>query len=440
MQLSDIISIAITTATRTIARAGFGIPLILSASAPSWTERVRTYSTIDAVGNDFATTTPEYKAAARFFAQSPRVRQVKIGRAALPATQQFELTPLVANSYAYTFYVVKSGTLTAVTYTSDGSATAAEITGGLKTAFDLLGLAMTSSQQSGNTVLRLVANTAGTWFDLKSNDPNLPIVQNHADPGVATDLAAIKVEDDTWYALVTLMNSKAVIDAAASWCETAKKLYVAQTQDSACRDTALSGTDDVMESTKNSAYKHTSVWYSVQTSDFLDAGILGVVLPYDPGSWTAAFKEIAGVPAGAYTATQRTNITGKNGNFYEPTAGTNIAWEGKSAQGQFIDITQSVDWLEARLAESVFEKLINAPKIPYTAKGIAVIEGAVRQVLKQASLPPMEMIDPDFEVIVPNIADVPSADKTTRTLNNVEFNATLTGAIHKVNLQGTISV
>jgi hypothetical protein len=106
------------------------------------------------------------------------------------------------------------------------------------------------------------------------------------------------------------------------------------------------------------------------------------VLPYDPGSWTAAFKEIAGVPAGAYTGTQRTNLTGKNGNFYEPTAGTNIAWEGKSAQGQFIDITQFVDWLEARLAEAIFEKLVNAKKIPYTAKGIAVIEGAVRQVLK----------------------------------------------------------
>jgi hypothetical protein len=132
MQLSDIISIAITTATRTIARAGFGIPLILSASAPSWSERVRTYSSIDDVDDDFATTTPEYKAAARFFAQSPRVRQVKIGRAALPATQQFEFAPVVANSYAYTFYVVKNGTLTAVTYTSDGSATAAEITGGSK--------------------------------------------------------------------------------------------------------------------------------------------------------------------------------------------------------------------------------------------------------------------------------------------------------------------
>jgi hypothetical protein len=157
---------------------------------------------------------------------------------------------------------------------------------------------MTSSQQSTNTVLRLVANAAGAWFDIKSNDPNLPVVQNHSDPGVATDLAAIKVEDDTWYALVTLMNSKAVVDAAGAWCETAKKLYVAQTQDSVCRDTAISGTDDVMESTKNAALKHTSAWYSNRTSDFLDAGILGVVLPYDPGSWTAAFKEIAGVPAG----------------------------------------------------------------------------------------------------------------------------------------------
>lgn len=436
MELSDIISIAITTATRTPSQAGFGIGLLISYSAAWLSDVVRTYANADAVAVDFATTTVEYKAAARYFSQNPRPTQLLIGKGTLKPSQQYEMTPVVANLYTYSMKV--NGTT--VSYTSDGSATNAEINGALKTAIDALAITgLTVSLQAANATLRLLM-TAGLWLDVESNDPNMPLVQNHADPGIATDLAAIKVANNTWYALLTTFNSKLMVDAAGAWCETAKKLYVVQTVDSAVRDTAISGTDDVAESTRNAALRHTSIWYSKATGDFLDAGLVGAVLPLLPGSETWAFKEVTGVPAGAYTGTQRTNMTGKNANFYEPTAGLNITWEGKTAQGQYIDTTRFVDWLEARIAESIFGALANAKKIPYTAKGIEAIAGALRQVLAQASKPPIEGITPDFIITTPAIGDVPAADKATRTLNNLTFSATLTGAIHKVALQGTISV
>ena len=63
MDLSEIITITITKNTRTVARAGFGIPLILS-HAPTWTERVRSYTSLTGLAADFISTTPEYKAAA----------------------------------------------------------------------------------------------------------------------------------------------------------------------------------------------------------------------------------------------------------------------------------------------------------------------------------------------------------------------------------------
>lgn len=436
MNLSDLITILITTATRTPSQRGFGIPMILSYTA-AWVERVRTYSQIDDVAVDFATTTAEYKAAAKVFSQSPRPSSLLIGRAANKPAQQFEITPVVANTYVYTFKANGS----VVTFTSDGSATAAEITAGLKAAFDALGLPVTSTQQAANATLRMVANVAGAFFSIESNDPNMPVLQNHADPGTAADLTAIQAENDTWYGLITTHNSKAVIDAAGAWIETAKKLYVTQTQDSAVRDTAISGTDDVGESTKAAALKHTMLIWSKTTDDFAGAAFQGRVLPLPPGSWTGAFKELASVTAGSFTATQRTNLQARNVTFYEPTAGLNMTWEAKSAQGQYIDTTVFLDWLEATLAEAVFEVLVNAEKVPYTDKGIGAVEGAVRGVLKRASLPPIEGIAPTFTVIVPKVADVPAADKATRTLKNVQFTATLTGAIHKVApIQGTISV
>lgn len=244
MEISDIVSIVISKSTRTPSQAGFGVPLILGYNA-TFNERVRTYGKLTDVAQDFATTTPEYKAAAAMFSQTPSPKQIKIARGTNKPTQQFEFTPTVIDSYKYEFKV--NGT--AVDFTSGVGTTAALITAGLKTAFDLLGVAFTSSQQSTNTVLRLLANAAGGWLNLSSTDPNLPLLQDHAAPGgtVAADLDAILLADPAWYCLVTLYNSKAYVTDAAAWAQANKKLYLVQTIDSAVRDTPKSGTDDVGE-------------------------------------------------------------------------------------------------------------------------------------------------------------------------------------------------
>ena len=434
MNLSDIVSISITAATRTPARAGFGIPLITSFTA-TWAERVRTYSKLADVVVDFATSTPEYKAAAAIFAQNPCPKTVLIGRCALPPTQRFDITPTAVNSTVYR--LTFNGN--ALSYTSDGSATVAEIITGLKAAIDALALAVTVSN-FGGTVLRIVANAAGAWFSCGCSDPNLSLLQNHADPGIATDLAAILVENQSWYCLITTFNSMALVQAAAAWALSNTKLYIAQTQDNVVANTAISGTDDIAEYLKNAANGHVSVWYSKDTSDFLDAALAGALLPMDPGSETWAFKTLAGVPAGSYTSTQRTNILAKTANFYEPTADINITWNGKVSSTEWIDVIRFIDWLEARLAEEIFGGQINAKKIPYTAAGLVVIAGFVKRVLKQAANKPIEGITDDYIVTTPDIADVSPADKASRTLNGVTFSATLTGAIHQVNLQGTVSV
>jgi hypothetical protein len=172
----------------------------------------------------------------------------------------------------------------------------------------------------------------------------------------------------------------------------------------------------------------------------LPAALLGAVLPLQPGSETWAFKKLASVTTGIFTGTQRTHLLAKNVGWYDTTAGLACTFPGKVADGEYIDVIRFVDFLQARLAEAIFAVLVNAKKVPYTSKGVAMIEGAVRQVLKQAANPPYEGITQDFTVLVPAIADVSAADKASRTLNNVSFSATLTGALHLVNLTGTVSV
>lgn len=426
--VSENVAITITAESAKVTQEGFGVPLIVSFTA-GWTERVRAYNELSEVAVDFATSTAEYKAAARIFGQNPRPPSLLIGRAALKPTMRWAVTPTAVNGYTYRMTVNGQ----AVSFTADSSATVTEVIAGLKAAIDALALGITTSDQT--THLRILANTAGVFFSVGSMDPNLSIAQDHADPGIATDLAAIALERNDWYGLITTANSKALVDAAAAWAVPAKKLYVAQTQDHAVINTISSGTDDVGES-QASAANDVALIFSPTTDDFADAGAMGRLFPYEPGTETWKFKTLTGVPATTFTATQRTNMRAKKVNFYEATAGVNMLEEGYCSSGKFIDLVRWLHAIESRLGTDVFGAQASAIKIPYTDRGFETIAGKIRgrlQLEEQAGA-----IDAGWEVIVPTAAGQTSANRSARHATGFKFNATYAGAIHKVSIAGSV--
>lgn len=433
--LTDHVQVDITAEVAKIARAGFNLALLVSQTA-AWAdpETVREYSSAAEVLADFSTSAAEYKAAAKFFASTPRPPKLLIGKvaAARRAIQRFAITPTAVNSYTYRMKV--NGT--AVTFASDASATVAEIIAGLKAAIDALALAVTTSDQT--TYLRVLANTAGAFFALETDDPNLSIVQDHADPGIATDLAAIAVERNDWYGLLTTHNSKAVVDAAAAWAETNRKFYCWQTQDTTVRDTVASGTDDVGESTKASSIDHSLPIWSKGTDDFADAAWVGKNFPTNPGEETWKFKTLPLVTVGVYTSTHRSHFRAKNVNFYEETAGVNITQEGICSSGKYADFVRYLDYLIAKIGERVYRPLVTSKKVPYSDKGIATIQAAISaQLLEDEG---REVLEPGWVVNVPKRADVDVADRTDRILPNITFEAVYSGAVHKVVITGALSV
>lgn len=433
--ISDVVDVSITTEVAKVARAGFGVGLILSNTA-AWAdpELVREYANQTELASDFASTTAEYKAAAKYFGQNPKPAKVKVGRVATArrATQRWAITPTAVNSYTYR---IKVGT-TEVTFASDPSATVAEVIAGLKIAIDALAQAITTSDQT--TYLRAVANVAGVFFSIETDDPNLSIVQDHADPGVATDLDAIMVYDSDWYALITCMNSKAMVDAVAAWAETNKRLYVAQTQDSTVRDTILSGTDDVGESLRSNNYTHAAAIWSKGTQDFADAAWFGRCLPFEPGTETWKFKELTGVTVSSFTSTQRAHLRAKRVNFYEETAGKPMTEEGYAAGGQFLDFTRYLDKLVARICERVFGTLSTPAKVPLNDSGIDMVIAEVRaQLLADEGL---GVLEPGWVVVAPKRSAISDLDKAARLLDGVTFEAVYTGAIHKVKIRGVVSL
>jgi len=442
MALSDYVTLTISQTTVNPTRQGFGVGLILSATA-SFVERVRTYGSLADVAVDFPiTTSAEYLAAQAYFAQSPSPSKLMIGRSANKPTQVYQLsaiTPTSNISYTYQLRVRGKGFADAlVQFTSDATPTDAEYAAGMVAALNAV-VGKNYTAAGAASPVTITGNAAGDWFSIEVVDPaTQKVLQTHADPGVAADLTAINAENSGWYALYTLYNSKLYAIAAAGFVESNKKVYIADSNDTNTIITAT-GNADLIDQIKTNAYARTLGFYHPSPASMAGAALLGKRLPLDPGSETWKFATLAGVPTFPMTATHRGNITARNGNSYESVAGVNVTFDGKTGDGNFLDVKRGLDWLEDDMSKSVFGALAGASKIPYTDPGIAVIEAQVRGSLKRATDRGILTNNPAFVVTVPKVADVATSDKTSRTLNNVKFTATLAGAVHSANIVGVVS-
>ncbi len=444
LPLSDTVDISITQDSVGVQRAGFGVPMLLSGYA-AFAERIRYYSSLSEVAADFATTTsPEYLFATRCFAGSNPPDIIAIGRSALPATMVYTLsTSAIRNSHAYVILVKgKSVTPTTVSITSGVSATNDDVCAALVTALNaVVGnnyLAAVVAGGGDTDTITVTADAAGGWFSLEVNPADLYSTLTHADPGVATDLAAIALEDNSWYALYTCYNSDAYVKAAAMWVESAKKIYMVDSSDTEAILTTSNGTRGLLDDLKTLDYARTATIYHPSPADMAGAAWLGKCLPYEPGEETWKFKPLVGVNPVTLTSTHRTNLRARNANSFETSSGNNMTWQGTMVDGGFIDTTRNLDWVEDDMGASVMEVFLGAAKVPFSNLGIAMLTNAMRASLKRAVS--RGIAEPDFTVTYPDAADVSDANKASRICPDLKFSFTLTGAVHSADVTGVVSV
>jgi len=441
--LNDIATVTVSTTSVPIQQAGFGIPLIADYHTKN-VDRARTYTSLSGMVTDnFATTDSAYLAAAAAFAQNPAPAKIVVGRRANSPTLRCVVTPNAANSTVYKLNVLSvAGVETEVSYTSDGTATAAEIATGLKVAIDALSAGLTVTDNTGS--ITIVATTSTNFFGIELVDAQLNLMKiawTHADPGIAADLAAILLVDSSWYGVTLTSCGEAEIAAAAAWVESNKKLMIQHTPETDCANvTESGGASDVGHDLKASLYYRTAL--IMHPSSYSMAGAAMIAgMAYDPGSMTFKFKTLRGILTVPWTSTQLTNLKARNMNFMTDYAGYSFVSEGKVSGGEWIDFIRDRDWFESRLQTETVIALAGAKKIPFTDKGAGVVEGKVRAVIREAQLAGFLSDDPDsVTVVIPKVADVSGANKTLRKLAPITFQATAAGAIHEVAITGTVSI
>jgi hypothetical protein len=435
--LDDVATITITTGTKTPTRAGFGFPLIAGYTAV-FPERYREYTSLTAMASDgFTSDDLIYKAAAACFAQDPSPTKIFVGRCVYTEKMKMKITPH-ASPLANTAYKVTLNGQEA-SFTTDATPTVAEITAGLKTAIDALGENVTTTDNI--TDLDVEADSVADqftlyaeFFDYLGLNDSTP---NGAVNGIEDDLAAIQIANDDWYGLITTNQGKAVITAAAAWAEAQTKIYFATTPD---KDVIESGSSDIASVLNAASYGRTALMWHPRNDQFAGAAWAGYGLPQDPGSITWKYKTLAGVTYSELSTTQIGYLRTKVCNFYNRLAGISITQDGKVSDNEWIDVVRGIDWTKVRMQENVFGVLANAKKIPYTDPGAATIQGTIKAVLMEGVGNDLYAADPEPTVTVPLVANVPAADKANRLLPDVEFTATLAGAIHTVAVSGVVSV
>ncbi len=450
-QLETIANVSITANTATATRPGFGTPLVAAYFPASvWggsTDRVRTYTDLsaavsDGISDSSATTKHVHAALSAIFSQDPRPERVKLARRAGVADVTLRLYPIATTSgypSGYTFTITVDGT-TVTTAIATGQ-TVAQICASIA-ADPEWPAALTVTDAT--TYVQIKGDVAGQAIFASNWNDETVFADETPDPtpSLATDLAAIKAADSDWYGISLTETGKILNLAAAAWCETDGVAFLnAVTSDSNVLDNGV--TTDTVSALRALTYKRTNVAYRHKNNaTMFGAAWQGAMLPKDVGSATWEFKQLAGQAADTLTDTNVTTLETKGASYYQTVAGIPITRNSVTAKSAtyWIDLTQGEDWLKSEMKTRVFERLANSDKVPFTTPGIRIIESIVKGVLTDGVTRSILAADPAPTVIPQTASQSATADKAARTLRNVNWTATLAGAIHKVRINGTLSV
>lgn len=161
------------------------------------------------------------------------------------------------------------------------------------------------------------------------------------------------------------------------------------------------------------------------------------------GSFTYKFMILKNVAPDDLTDAEINELHEAGAFGYVVKAGDNVTTEGISQSGQYIDITDSIDYVIQNIEYRVQKTLNNNAKVPYDDRGIALLEAAVTSALQDAGANGIIAVKADgtydYTVTFAPRSETTEADRASRVYNYGTFSFALAGAVHEVNVFGTIT-
>lgn len=450
--IDKVIEVTLAYGTAVIETARFDIPLIL-ASHNATGNTVDVFTSPDAMLQaGFTTNSPAYVMASTMFKGVGKPGQVIVGKREVSA---FNVSFAPASNTLYTVTLKRGAVSKTFNYTSDASATAAEIAGGLTAliaADPVWGARITATTGSNSNLV--LTPVAGTYVEVGVGN-NARITRTSPND-IIEDLAAVNLQNGTWFWLVSDSHVDEDVLALAGYAQEHDKLYWTSSQDP---DVLNAADDNILERLTSLGYNNTgfALWRSDADSTFPEAGIIGAMAAAQPGTTTLHGKTLIGVAPEPLTPTQETNIVSQNGNIYRREYGINFYRDGRMVSGNFCDTIHHALWVKARVAESLFGLLKRQSDlldgVRFTAKGLAQIKQAIFEnpinigvlngsIANEINTSTESGLKEDLRptIFVPDRADISLDDITQRILNGVVVEYVYAGFIHYVKVKVNVLV
>ena len=275
---------------------------------------------------------------------------------------------------------------------------------------------------------------------------NLLFMQDHAPKQIAlyatTEAATDALADDNligqgWRQLIVLSedseNKTAVADISALVETLDGKMYFA----------GLDTTDNTSLTT--TGLRRTILFYcdATEAQPVPVAALVGEIAGRAAGSYTYKNLTLKGIEPQKLSEAQIQAIHAKGGLTFVKKAGDNVTSEGKLAGGEYIDIIDCEDYIIQQLAYQTQKLLNTADKVPYDDNGIAMLESVAINVLQGAFNNGMIAVKedgtPNYSVTYAKREDTSEEDRSTRRYLGGTFSFALAGAVHEVEITGTIA-
>lgn len=408
--------------------AAFGADLTAEITAVNW----RTVLTSLA----FTSSDALWNMVAAMFGQSRRPANAIIGRRAAEVAQVDEVNVVGTTNGAYT--VTINGT--PFTFTATGS-TATQIRDGLIAAINAGAEPVTAAIVDSDT-LSLTADTAGVPFSLAVTaiNNNLTITPITANVGIDTDLAAINAERSDWYFVLTTSRVLTTQQVVVATVESFTRPLMAWLQTNDANAQGSSGNTDLGGWIKVNGYTRSfAVWHSSNTA-YVDAALIGLLSPTEPGAASFANQRIAGIQGIVPTSTS--NLNTKGYHWLEYYTAQQVSATRSGYPNIYPDLVWGRDYLVQSIETDQLTALLNSGlnpgKVPYTDQGGAIITGVLRGTLSRFVVSGF-LIEESIEVTTISRAAQTPTNVAQRRWAGVQFSATAQGAINTLQITGVIS-
>lgn len=484
LSVNRVVNVDIFMSPLATPRRNFGVLCVAGDSdVITGLERIRTYTSPDAIAADFGMGAPEYKAAELYFSQKPKPKVMMVARWIQAATPG-SLRGSAAVSEITSWAAISDGAMDIEVDGVEANLTALDFSGetNMNGVASVFSAALSGAGQSGASCVwdgsQFVVSTTATgstafmgYASAPSSGTNISIMTGLTEllsytpvPGYDAETpaecaAALADVSGEWYGLqfataATVTDDQHVAVSAFIESTGKSRVYGVTITDPRCLSSTF--TTDLGTRLKELGYDRSFPIFSAVP--YAVASVFGraftVNFSGNKTTITLKFKQLPGVVAETLRESEAKTLESKHINYFANYDNdTAILEEAVVSSGAFFDEIHGMDWLQNAVQTGVWNLLYQSKtKVPQTEDGVTRIHGRIASVMKGAiangliapgqwntdgfgQLQEGDYLTDGYYIYTQPIVDQAHSEREARKAPPTQSAIKLAGAIHSADVQ-----